>query len=439
MKILFFAEQFVPPVYDGSSAVYESWLRALKEIGDLYPIFFTLRGEPGAETHAYLRRMCRDYLILPGRAQSPLLKTARAIGRFINGSLFAHPLIEQFGRRAVKSAISRFIAKNEPDVALINKLECVQLIGHDILAALRIPKILDLHDDFVAREKLEWQLLRDILAELPSLASDPHLRLVRIRHRLSRLDPARARRQENRLLNLFNQIMISSDEEYVAYSARDGLGARCVHAPWPIKVEARPVKRVEAPEFDAGLIATGNVFNIEGLKFLVREALPLIRQQRPGFRLLLAGNIARAFLNSGLPTDGVIVTGEIKNQSEFYGRIKICLVPLRNGTGVSIKTMEALSYGLPVVATRIGARGLGGQELPNLHLADTAEGFAEKTLSLLDRWPNGAGDFSVYRSDGSGGDELKRFVQLCANLGVKSLPRNGPALNDKSPVNKQNE
>ncbi|MGH9839808.1 MAG: glycosyltransferase family 4 protein [Blastocatellia bacterium] len=423
MKILFVAEQFVPPVYDGSSAVYEAWLRSLKEIGDLYPIFFTLKGTPSTETHSYLRRMCRDYLILPGHAPSPVLKTARALGRFVNASLFARSLIEEFGRRPIKTAISQFISRNEPDIALISKLECIHLLGLDLLAGLRIPKLIDLHDDYVMREKLEREILRDTLAEFPSLASYRHFRHPRLRHRLSRLDLASARQQECRLLDLFDRIMISSQEEYVAYSARDGLGDRCVHVPWPIEVEVRPVERAGAPEFDAGLIAAGNVFNLEGLAFLVREVMPLIRKRRPGFRLLLVGNIAEAFLISGLPTEGLVVAGEVKDLSEFYGRIKVCVVPLLNGTGVSLKTLEALGYGLPVVATRMGARGLGGQDLPNLHVADTAEAFAETVLSLLEGGADAAVATAANRSNGSSSDCLKRFVQICMVLGVGSPPR----------------
>jgi hypothetical protein len=110
----------------------------------------------------------------------------------------------------------------------------------------------------------------------------------------------------------------------------------------------------------------------------------------------------------------------VDDLSDFYGRVKVCLVPLLNGTGVSLKTMEPLSYGLPVVATTKGARGLGDRNPPNLHVADTAEGFAETTLSLLEDWPYTTGNTPVYRSNGSLGNDLYRFVQLCEEIGIKS-------------------
>src|SRR5689334_6805793 len=78
-------------------------------VGDVYAIMFTLYGTPTEETHSFLRRTCRDYLIAQGRGPSTVLKTARALGRFVNGSLYAHPLIEEFGRGPIKAEISRFL------------------------------------------------------------------------------------------------------------------------------------------------------------------------------------------------------------------------------------------------------------------------------------------------------------------------------------------
>jgi hypothetical protein len=74
----------------------------------------------------------------------------------------------------------------------------------------------------------------------------------------------------------------------------------------------------------------------------------------------------------------------------------------------------------------MGARGLSGRDLPNLRVADSAETFAETVLSLLDGYPDAASAAAANRSNGSSSDCLKRFVQLCAELGVEvgSAPAN---------------
>src|SRR4051794_18701338 len=89
MKVVFIAEQFVPPVFNGSTLVYDLWLRMLHQSDEVYAILFSAEGEPTTETHTELRRLCRDYLILPGHARSRAVKAGRAAARFVNGSLFA--------------------------------------------------------------------------------------------------------------------------------------------------------------------------------------------------------------------------------------------------------------------------------------------------------------------------------------------------------------
>jgi glycosyltransferase involved in cell wall biosynthesis len=51
--------------------------------------------------------------------------------------------------------------------------------------------------------------------------------------------------------------------------------------------------------------------------------------------------------------------------------------------------MEALQFGTPVVATRIGAEGLGLQDGVEIDVADDADEFAERLVAMLtddDAW-----------------------------------------------------
>ena len=61
----------------------------------------------------------------------------------------------------------------------------------------------------------------------------------------------------------------------------------------------------------------------------------------------------------------------------------VCIVPLRMGGGTRLKILEAMALGVPVVSTTKGAEGLGLTNHVHLLLADTPQGFATATLSLL--------------------------------------------------------
>ena len=88
MKILFIAEQFIPPIYDGSTTVYHSWLKALKSVGDVYAILFSLKGTATEETHSFLRQTFGDYLIPQGLAKSPSLNASTSAGMTSASSRF---------------------------------------------------------------------------------------------------------------------------------------------------------------------------------------------------------------------------------------------------------------------------------------------------------------------------------------------------------------
>jgi glycosyltransferase involved in cell wall biosynthesis len=70
-----------------------------------------------------------------------------------------------------------------------------------------------------------------------------------------------------------------------------------------------------------------------------------------------------------------------------YADATLVINPAPFGTGLAIKTIEALSYGKPVVATPAGIRGLKADFQGAFLLAETPDTFVEHVLELLE---NGA-------------------------------------------------
>jgi glycosyltransferase involved in cell wall biosynthesis len=77
----------------------------------------------------------------------------------------------------------------------------------------------------------------------------------------------------------------------------------------------------------------------------------------------------------------------------------VMAAPLRLGSGVRNKVIEAMAAGLPVVTTRRGAEGLAATDGRELLLADGAEGFARELVRLL-------GDSDLQRRLSEAGREL---------------------------------
>ncbi len=68
---------------------------------------------------------------------------------------------------------------------------------------------------------------------------------------------------------------------------------------------------------------------------------------------------------------------------ELYARTKIAIVPMLAGTGLKIKTISAMSYGIPVVATSLGVDGFVDKSKSGCLVSDNEEEFAQYIKKLL--------------------------------------------------------
>jgi polysaccharide biosynthesis protein PslH len=122
--------------------------------------------------------------------------------------------------------------------------------------------------------------------------------------------------------------------------------------------------------------------NVDAAIYFCHEVLPLIRKKVTDVELWIVGINPKISIKR-LAGNGVFVTGEVPDVVPYYERSKVCVVPLRAGSGTRLKIMEAMAMGRPVVSTSIGAEGLDFVEGRHLFIADDSKEFAKKTVELL--------------------------------------------------------
>ena len=113
--------------------------------------------------------------------------------------------------------------------------------------------------------------------------------------------------------------------------------------------------------------------NRNGLRFLLEEVFPRVWAELPDARLTLVG--------AGLPempdTDPRVERlGFVDDLGAAYASASCAVVPLLQGGGTPLKFIEALAYGLPVVATPRAAAGLEVSDGRDCLIAEHAEPFA---------------------------------------------------------------
>ena len=126
--------------------------------------------------------------------------------------------------------------------------------------------------------------------------------------------------------------------------------------------------------------------NIDSLMYFLHEVFPKVLEKQPNTILRIVGKIDNPeLLQICKSTHNVVLCGFVKNLEDEYRQCRCAVVPLRLGTGTSVKLIEAMSLNRAVVTTSIGKRGLHSAFIPDedFLLADEPNAFAEAIVELL--------------------------------------------------------
>lgn len=120
--------------------------------------------------------------------------------------------------------------------------------------------------------------------------------------------------------------------------------------------------------------------NVDAVLWFVRDVLPLIAEHWPSHLTIVGSNPPSEI--SDLSSDRVTVTGYVEDVAMFFRRALVSIAPLRYGAGVKGKVGQAMSFGVPVVLTRVGSEGMGIVDGQHALVHDDAEGFAAAVVRL---------------------------------------------------------
>lgn len=154
--------------------------------------------------------------------------------------------------------------------------------------------------------------------------------------------------------------------------------ASAVFAP-AVDIPAGPLDGARPPM--AVFLGSRNNANDDAVRWLLAEIWPLVHARRPDARLRILGRAGEAW--GGAVPPGVELAGFRPDLATDLAAAALAIAPMRFGSGVKIKVVEALAAGLPVVATPTGADGIEGAPPAALRVAETAPALAEAVLAAL--------------------------------------------------------
>ena len=181
--------------------------------------------------------------------------------------------------------------------------------------------------------------------------------------------------QEGALLDRYDLALAISDEDQAAFQQMTDIPIVTV----PFRFPARPLPTGRRTTGNALMfIAARSPVNDMTLRYLLQDIMPLVNRRT---LLRILGSVT---VPDKLPGNTAIIRpGRVADLATVYAQTDLALNPTFAGGGVKTKTLEAIAYGVPILTSDEGARGLRAL-LPDLLIANDKETFAHRIGVLLD-------------------------------------------------------
>lgn len=177
--------------------------------------------------------------------------------------------------------------------------------------------------------------------------------------------------EEMERLAIFDQIWAISAEEQYLFSQFTTVPVKLL----PFCTEDH-TSNVSEKNYDVIYVASDNPHNRRAADWFFNEVYPLLSSS---FSWCVIGSIHKYVPD----LDNVHKLPYVEDLGDYYTRAKLAICPMLSGTGVKIKVIEALAYGLPVVCSPRGVDGLVNKTENGCVVAQSETDFAAAIERLL--------------------------------------------------------
>lgn len=264
-------------------------------------------------------------------------------------------------RRAVRE-FQALVEKHQPDVLYCQLVRCAEYVRE----LHHVPKVLDYMDA--------------LSAGMHRRAHSERRPWSRWTRWLMRAEGTRLARYESRVLDYFDAQTIISRNDRLLIPHHDRDNIHLVPNGVDLEAFAPSVRDALAPPT---LLFTGNMSyapNVDAAHHLVEDILPLV--QHPGVKVVLAGAEPKPSVRA-LASERVHVTGWVDDIAREYHQATLFVAPLRMGTGLQNKVLEAMASELPCVLSPHAFAPLGLASAGRTEVCHDAASFAQAIDRML--------------------------------------------------------
>lgn len=299
-----------------------------------------------------------------------------------------------FGSRLAHEQVSATIESYDPDTIVVDMLRMAQFVE-------KLPKkprgrlVLDMDDLLSVRYgRMREAGTGNVLGAFGERMPKP-VRLAAdfVPKALLGIEERRMRMREREAPKIFDRTMVVSPLEAKNLGARLGRPV----AAHPPAVDEMPFRSRDYAKRLRVVFLGGDNYgpNAESLLEIERVAR-LLAQTAPGLPIVFesAGAITR-----DMDLRLVRRLGFVEDLSGLFTDDAVLLAPVRSGTGVKTKVLDAMAYSVPVLTTTLGIEGIGADPENEIVVRDRVEDLASSLLRFAD---HGGGHLSSIARGGWG-------------------------------------
>ncbi len=206
------------------------------------------------------------------------------------------------------------------------------------------------------------------------------------------IEENRIKKYEGMLVNAFDHTLVVIDPdrdallEGVDHNQAAALSQRISSI--PIAVDTKKLQPIKRKPGSTNIMTMGSLHyppNADGIRWFLQEVFPLVQKQMPYVTLTVIGkNPPADFIQMANESKGAIeVTGFVDDLTPYMERAALMVVPVRAGSGMRVRLLEAFARSMPTVTTTIGLEGITATHDNEILIADSPQAFAAETIRLL--------------------------------------------------------
>ena len=210
-----------------------------------------------------------------------------------------------------------------------------------------------------------------------SISKYKKLGFYRLHYWLFRIEAIRIKRLEQKIFDIFD-LIFATCEENVQWVEIMNTDANVIE----ISNGTILPKKISKCRGDR-LLMVGNFEysgNFEGIKWFL-EKVWLSLKEKTDSSLTLVGKYPEELKQIVAKDKKIHLTGLVPDLSPYYLEAGCVILPLFNDGGTKTKLLEAMSYGVPIVSTTIGAKGF--ELIETIYKTDNPKKFSEYILKVF--------------------------------------------------------